>query len=236
MANWTNTKRFYTNVEVVKVTSGYAVLLDGNLLKTPSSADMVASSRPLMEAVASEWESQEGKIDMKSMPLVRLVFTSIDQIGPKREEVNRTTLKFAETDLLCYRVKEPAELIAQQDEQWQPLIRWAGETMGAQLNVTEGIVPIIQPEEALTALGSVLTKLTDIEMTTVSSVAAITGSLIIGLALKEDVLSAQAAAEISLLHEIFQMEKWGEDIVIIDRHSAIRREICEAGYLLELLR
>ena len=189
-----------------------------------------------MEAVASEWESQEDKIDIQSMPLARFLATSIDQIGPKREEVNRITLKFAETDLLCYRGEEPPELIARQDKQWQPLIDWAGEEMGAKLTVTSGISPINQPLEALTALRNTLTKLTDLEITTVSSVAAATGSLIIGLALKRGVLSAKAAAEIGLLDEIYQMEKWGEDMVVVDRHNDIRREIFNASHFLELVR
>ena len=236
MDHWTNTKRLYTKVEVTQVTKGYTVLLDGKLLKTPSSADLVVSSRPLIEAVASEWESQGEKIDVQSLPIARFVATSIDKIGPKREEVNRITLKIAETDLLCYRVEEPPELIARQDEQWQPLVDWAGKSLAAQLTVTVGIVPIYQPAEALTALGSALNELTDLEMTTVSSVAAVTGSLIIGLALKEGVLTAEAAAKIGLLDEIYQMEKWGKDMVVVDRHNEICREIFNASHFLELVR
>ena len=116
------------------------------------------------------------------------------------------------------------------------MIDWAGEEMGAKLTVTSGISPINQPLEALTALRNTLTKQTDLEVTTVSSVAAATGSLIIGLALKRGVLSAKAAAEIGLLDEIYQMEKWGEDMVVVDRHNDIRREIFNASHFLELVR
>ena len=35
---------------------------------------------------------------------------------------------------------------------------------------------------------------------------------------------------------IYQMEKWGEDMVVVDRHNDIRREIFNASHFLELVR
>ena len=36
-----------------------------------------------------EWEGQKIDIDIQSLPLFRLLVASIDDVGPKREEVNR---------------------------------------------------------------------------------------------------------------------------------------------------
>jgi chaperone required for assembly of F1-ATPase len=52
-------------------------------------------------------------------------------------------------------------------------------------------------------MGDVLATLTDLEMTTVSSVVTATGFLIVGLALMADVILPDTAAEISILDEVY---------------------------------
>ena len=71
-----------------------------------------------------EWEGQNIEIDIQSLPLFRLLVASIDDVGPKGEEVNRKTLQFGATDLLCYRVQDLPDLINRQEKKWQPIINW----------------------------------------------------------------------------------------------------------------
>ena len=84
-------------------------------------------------------------------------------------------------------------------------------------------------------MGDVLATLTDLGMTAVSSVVTATGSLIVGLALMADVILPDTAADISILDEGYQMERWGKDKNVSDRHDQIRKEICLAYRLLRTL-
>ena len=172
---------------------------------------------------------------MPAMAMLRLAATAIDRVAINRAEVDAVTLKFAETDLLCYRAGEPPELVARQAKSWQPLLDWAGSYLQAPLVITEGVVPVVQPHEALNRLGAALTALSDLEVTAVSGIAAATGSLVIGFAVKHDRLSPEEAADVGLLDELFQMGKWGEDEITQERHAAVRQEINESARFLELL-
>ena len=91
----------YIDVSVIAIDKGYGIALDGNVLKTPAAMVLFTECLPLIEAVAMEWGGQKIEIDIQSLPLFRLLVASIDDVGPKREEVNRKTLQFGATDLLC---------------------------------------------------------------------------------------------------------------------------------------
>ena len=85
-------KRLYIDVSVIAIDEGYGIALDGNVLKTPAATVLFTECLPLIEAIAMEWEGQKIEIDIQSLPLFRLLVASIDDVGPKREEVNRKTL------------------------------------------------------------------------------------------------------------------------------------------------
>ena len=51
----------------------------------------------------------------------------------------------------------------------------------------------------------------------------------------EDVILPDRAADISTLDEVYQMEGWGKDKNVSDRHDQIRKEICLAYRLLRTL-
>jgi chaperone required for assembly of F1-ATPase len=86
------------------------------------------------------------EIDIQSLPLFRLLVASIDDVGPKREEVNRKTLQITATGLLCYRAQDPPDLINRQEKKWQPIINWAEEELNVSFRVTDGISPITQSQ------------------------------------------------------------------------------------------
>ena len=235
MTDWRNLKRFYNEATAIKVDDGFTVVLDGKPVKTPGKRNLVVPFEAIAEAIAGEWQEQGETIDVPAMAMLRLAATAIDRVAINRAEVDAVTLKFAETDLLCYRAEEPPELVARQTKSWQPLLDWADSNLQAPLVITEGIVPVVQPHEALNGLGATLTALSNFEVTAVSGIAAATGSLVLGFAVKLGRLSPKEAADVGLLDELFQMEQWGEDEITQERHAAIRQEINESARFLELL-
>ncbi|MBN06707.1 MAG: ATPase [Rhodospirillaceae bacterium] len=235
MTDWRNLKRFYKEASAIQTDDGFTVVLDGKPVKTPGKRDLVVPLEVIAEAIAAEWQEQGETIDLPAMAMLRLAATAIDRVAINRAEVDAVTLKFAETDLLCYRAGQPPELAARQEKSWQPLLDWADSYLQAPLVITEGVVPVVQPHEALNGLGAALTGLSDLEVTAVSGIAAATGSLVIGFAVKHGRLSPIEAANVGLLDELFQMEQWGEDEITQERHAAIRQEINESARFLGLL-
>ena len=62
------------------------------------------------------------------------------------------------------------------------------------------------------------------------------GSVVIGLALVERHLDAEAAWQASQLDETFQIERWGEDAEAAARRAALKRDIEATDRFLRLLR
>ena len=236
MAEWSGAKRFYKEAGVIEVADGLlGVELDGRPVKTPAGSNLAVSSWSLADAVAAEWAAQGETIDPHSMPLCKLSATAIDRLSNNRDEVVGITLKIAETDLLCYRAEEPADLVARQQESWQPELDWAKQELSAEFTVTAGVLPINQPENALLALRTALTELDNFQMMGVSNAAAAAGSLILAFGMQRGRINAAAMFEKSVLEEKHQMEIWGEDQETLERHERVRADIEDSAKFLELL-
>ncbi len=158
-----------------------------------------------------------------------------EQVKRERPAAIGHLLKYATTDLLCYRTEGPAELRERQRESWQPLLDWAAETFDVRLVVTDGVVPVEQPAEALARLRSAVEALDDASLTALASATRASGSLVIGLALVHGHIDAEGAMQASHLDERWQNEKWGEDEEQTKRRAALKDEIEDAVRILDLI-
>ena len=229
-------KRFYKNASVEEVEGGFMVALDGRAVKTPAKKALLIASEKLAEAVASEWRAQEDDIRHESMPMMRFLCTALDRVIPQRAEVVGETVKFAETDLLCYRAQQPQELARRQADSWQPLLDWAESHYGAALNTTTGLTAIAQDEASLALLSAAVDAENDLTLTGLHVATAASGSLIVALALLERKITAEQAWAVSHIDERWQLERWGEDEELSERLEGLRREISAAGKFLALSR
>jgi chaperone required for assembly of F1-ATPase len=238
MTNRPNDKptRFYKEANVVQLEDGYAIQLDGRPVRTPLGQAQLLMSKALAEAIADEWRSQGDKVDPASMPLCGYANTAIDRIGNNRQIIFDDVLNFASTDLLCYRSEAPDDLVARQNEQWQPLLDWSAETMGGELQVTVGVLPVKQPVKAIEALANKLQQLDDMELAGIASLTAACGSLILALALAEGRIDADHAFDFAQLDEIYQNERWGADEESKVRQKNLKKDIVSAALFLSLLR
>ncbi len=229
-------KRFYKDVTVAEGGGGFAVALDGRQMRTPGEAALVVPGAALAEAIAGEWRRQGERIDPDDMPFTRLASTAIDRIVVAREEAVRQLMRFGETDLLCYRVSAPEELARRQHEAWQPLLDWAAETLGARLEVTHGLIPIPQPGPALGALEVALSGYGAMALAGLGLAVPASGSLVIGFALAEGRIEADAACRFAELEESYQNERWGEDEETLETRRRVRADIHAAAGFLALSR
>lgn len=228
-------KRFYKEVAVRGEEGGHAVLLDGKPVRTPAKQSLLLPNARLAEALAEEWEAQEAKVRPPSMPLTQLACTAIDQTRSSPQEILEETAAYAGNDLLCYRVERPAALRQRQHDLWQPLLDWAALRYDAPLQITSAILSVAQPESSLAALRAPLLPLDDFTLTALSQTVRITGSLVLGLALLEAELDAEAAFERAELDEAFQLEQWGEDAEAVRKRALRLGDLVAAERFMRLL-
>jgi len=217
------------------VADRWGIALDGRPMRTPGKAELVVPSAALAEAIAAEWEAQQGDIRPATMRLTRLATTAIDRTAGQRELVVAETANYAGTDLVCYRAEHPPALVARQQETWQPLIDWAMRRYDAGLAVTSGIVPQPQAPATLKAFAAAVAAQDDFRLTALHTATAACGSLVIALALLEGRLDAEAAFAASQLDETFQIEAWGEDAEAVARRHALAEEIAATARFVQLL-
>jgi chaperone required for assembly of F1-ATPase len=229
-------KRDYKIVAVEAIDGGFRVTLDGRPLHTPARAPLILPQRTLIDAIAAEWDAQIEKLQPETMPVMQLVSTAIDRVAPQRDRIAADIAQYAATDLVCYRAESPMELVARQHKIWQPLVDWVRRQFDAPLEVTAGVMPKPQPDEALQRLRIAIDALGDLELTALQALTSASGSVVIGLAVHGGVIDADQAWAASQLDETFQIEKWGEDAEAAKRRQSLLTEIRNAARFLELLR
>ncbi len=228
-------KRFYQTVEVIPCPgSGFAITLDGRSVKTPGRNELLVPVRGLAEAICVEWDVQTDEVDPGQMPMMRFTATAIDRVGSHRDAVIDEISGFGASDLLCHRAERPADLVARQQTTWQPLLDWAEAELGAGFLVTTGVMPVVQPKAALTAVRAAIGGRSDLTLSGLHGVTSATGSVVIGLAVAEGYLNAPAAWEASQVDEAFQVERWGDDEEAAERRARLRAELENAVRFLRL--
>lgn len=210
MSSWA-AKRFWSDVSVVEDGDGFSIRLDERAVKTPLKVAMIVPSRAMAEAIGAEWAKVDGQIDPTVMPFTRSANASIDKVATQFDDVANMLSEYGGSDLLCYRADSPEELADRQAQGWDPLLDWAAEIYGARLITTAGIMPVAQNADALAALRNPLFEATEFEMAALHDLIAMSGSLVLALAVTQRRLSPQEAWDLSQIDENWQIEQWGVD-------------------------
>jgi chaperone required for assembly of F1-ATPase len=204
MSAW-KAKRFWTEARAEACDGGFTVRLDGRPVKTPAKVPLVVPTLEMAQAIAAEWDAQTGEVKPDTMPVTRAANSAIDKIVPQRAAVVEIVAAYGGSDLLCYRAMGPAELIARQAAGWDPLLVWA------EAALTQGVMHVAQDAEALARLTARVDGFDPFRLAAVHDLVAISGSLVLGLAVTEGRLAAQEAWALSRIDEHWQVEQWGED-------------------------
>jgi len=189
---------------------GYTVRLDARPVRTPAKSPVVLPTLAMAQAIAAEWDAQTGKVNPATMPCTRAANSAIDKITPQLDEVVGLLAAYGETDLLCYRATGPEALI-QRQAAWDALLDWSATALSAPLAATSGVMHIAQPEASLAALKSQVAALTPFQLAAFHDLVAISGSLILALAVTHRHLALDAAWGLSRIDETWQAELWGAD-------------------------
>lgn len=226
-------KRFYTTVSSDKVEEGHRILLDGRPVRTPGRKLLTVPAPAIADRLVAEWQGQGEEIDPAKMPVTRLVNTTIDGVAENLDAVFDEIVRFAGTDMLCYRADSPEGLVARQREGWDPVIRWAAEAKGARFILIEGVMHREQPAPAIKAFAAVLSAWRDpLALACLHTVTTLTGSALLALALAEGFIDANRAWALAHLDEDWQIEHWGTDEEAFRRRELRRAEMDVAAAVL----
>lgn len=228
-------KRFWAASAVEPAEGGFVVRLDSRALMTPAKAPLRLPTRALADAIAAEWDAQGETVDPRALPFTRLANTALDRVAPRRAEVAAEIAAYGGTDLLCYRARHPEELAAREAEAWDPLLAWAHRTLGARLAVAEGVMHLAQPREALAPLEAAVAAEDAWALTALHELVTLSGSLVLGLAVRHRRLDPSEAWRISRIDEAWQTEQWGEDAEAAAAARRRQADFARAAELLELL-
>jgi chaperone required for assembly of F1-ATPase len=229
-------KRFYTEVSVrEEPAGGFAIFLDGRPVRTPKKLPLLVPTRALADAIAAEWAAQVERIDPASMPLSKLAITAIDGVAVSMLEVATDIVRFAGSDLLCYRAEAPAALAALQAEVWDPILGWVEAESGVRFLLAEGVVPVTQSPRALSRFGDLVAPFGAFALTCLHVMTTLTGSAFLALAAAKGRLSIEEAWAAAHIDEDWQIARWGVDMEAADRRARRHAEMQSAGRFLELL-
>lgn len=230
-------KRFYKAVSVVPADEAFAVHLDGRPVRTPGKALLALPTEQAAALVADEFDAQGETIDPVSMPVMRLVNTAIDGVASDPHAVLEDVLRFASSDLLCYRADAPEGLVDRQNQLWDPVIDWARTALGARFNLAEGIIHVEQPRETIAVLGVHLAQRKEpLRLAAIHVMTSLTGSALLALAVDFGELDGEAAWAAGHVDEDWQVEHWGQDAEAVARRSARKRDMMAAVGLLDALK
>lgn len=222
-------KRFYREVSTGAGEGGVVLLLDGRGARTPARNPFALPSQALAEAVAEEWREQEEVIDPARMPLTKLANSAIDGVALRRQEVVDDLVRYAGSDLVCYRAGEPARLVREQGASWDPILAFAREALGARFVLSEGVTHVRQADAALDAIRRALADEPPFRLAALHVMTTLTGSVLLALAHARGALDAEAAWAAAHVDEHFQESVWGRDDEAMARRDARRGEFLAAS-------
>ena len=238
-------KRFYKNAICTLVNGSFEIHLDGKPARMPSGRPLVVAIRALGDEIAGEWQSQGNKIVPDTMPVTQIVITAQERVSENRQNLERETLGYLNTDMICYRAPDDEPVAAAQKESWDRWLEWFAAQYGVQLECTTSLSALSQPVAAHKAVEAIVRKLDDLRFTVLNLVTGMSGSIVLALAFMDQKITPQELQDASRVEDIFKAKIYREDIhglapneekriASVARDLAACRRIIDILYLEEL--
>ena len=230
-------KRFYKDVSVSAQGNAFVVQLDGRPVRTPGKALLSMPTAEAAALVAVEFAAQGETVNPVTMPVYRLANSALDGVTADPRAVVEDIVRYAGTDLVCYRADWPAGLVERQNASWDPVVAWARSTLGAPLYLAQGVIHVEQPSASIAAIAAHLASRTEpLHLAALHVMTTLTGSALLALAVEAGRLSVDEAWSAAHIDEDWQIEHWGQDSEAVARRLARKRDLDAAAALIQALR
>jgi chaperone required for assembly of F1-ATPase len=120
-------------------------------------------------------------------------------------------VKYAGSDLLCYRTEQPEGLKAMQDKAWGDALTWVEARIKARFIVTYHVTFVTQPQDALAAMAGEIARYDGLRLAAFHTLASLMGSVMLALCVSEGHLTTQEAWSVAHVDEEWNNLKWGAD-------------------------
>ena len=167
--------------------------------------------------------------------------SAIDGVALSMEAVVNEIVKYAETDLVCYRASGPESLVRAEAEARDPILAFASNRLRANFICTEGIGFVEQPATAIAAIRAKVGEVArrgqtaPFALASLSVMTTLTGSVLIALALAEGAISLEEAWRVAHVDEDFEISLWGIDEEAMQRRARRFAEMAAADRLWRLI-
>ena len=223
---------------------GFLVTVNERAATTPRRNPVIVPTRALARAIKNELTAAPGILagkglnDPAAAPCFRIAAGAIDVVAPDittRAGVERELTGYGATDLVCLRAERPAELVARECAAWDPLCHWFARRFGVSLALGTGVMALRQASAVADALAAAAAACDPFRLAALSLATRSAGSVVIGLALCEGEIDAEAAFAAAVIEETFQEEKWGADREAAAARAVKRLDLAQAARFVELL-
>ncbi|MBF0875922.1 ATP12 chaperone protein [Gluconobacter cerevisiae] len=221
-------KRFWKAVSVVSEGGLFEPRLDGRPIRLPQGRVLAVRSSALADAIAGEWGgiAENASFTPDALPLTRIAGTMIERIAPDPQAARDMLLGLGVDDGLCY-CEDGIRPVAAQVFAWLS-------GYGIHPNVTDGLMPVVQPEGYLDALAQLLAVRDDLELAVLGVLAQATGSLLLSLAVVGGAVSLVDAVLWANNDEKSQLATWGQDDELVRTMENREKDILDSGLFLTL--
>lgn len=221
-------KRFWKTVSVVSEDGLFEPRLDGRSIRLPQGSVLAVRSPVLAETIAGEWgQIAEGaSFTPEFLPLTRIAGTMIERIMPDPHAARDILLGLGVDDGLCY-CEDGIGPVAEQAFTWLS-------GYGINPSVTDGLMPVVQPEGYTDALAQLLAARDDLDLAVLGVLAQATGSLLLSLAVVGGAVSLVDAVLWANNDEKSQLATWGQDDELVRTMENREKDILDAGLFLTL--
>jgi len=224
-------KRFYKRVEVTSHEIGFALLLDGRLVKTPARRDLIVPTQAIAQAIAQEFDNQTEKINPTSMPVTKLANTVIDGIVDNPHPIAEDIMRFIAADMLFYRADSPLELVERQQAAFDPVLDFIENKFSSRFELSTSLTFITQPRESLNPIRHYINAIASpFVLGGLHVITTLTASGLLAIALREANIDLDEAWKISHIDEDWTNEQWGQDEEALKRRALRRHEFDAANF------
>ncbi|WP_319528943.1 ATP12 family protein [uncultured Cohaesibacter sp.] len=225
-------KRFYKDVTISEDDGGYRVLLDGKPIRSPAKNIISVPRLAMAEALQAEWDAQDKEIDPATMPMTRLVNSTIDGVEEAREAILDEIIAYLGNDFLCYPASHPERLVERQKAHWMPVLDWAEGELGGRFVQASGILAVEQSPVMGEALRRHWQSLDRFQLGAAHVLMTLTGSALLPFALWRAFLDEEAVWQAAMVDEDWNIEMWGEDEEATKRRDFRRRDFDAAALVI----
>ena len=204
-------KRFYREVTLDQVPTGFRVLLDGRPIKTQGGKAQVVPTAALGQAMVAEWAGQGETIDLSRFACRDMADYAIDVIAPDPAATIAALAGYASSDTLCYRGFPDEPIAAHQAAQWDPIVTAAEARFDVQFTRISGVMPRPQPPATIAAIDAHIATFDPFTLAALRNLAGLAVSVIIGLAALDPDAPLAALWDAASLEELWQAELWGKE-------------------------